>query len=100
MTVARVALAAGMLLLAFVGVAPPAEAGGFSLHLGGPHFSFGINRYPRYHYPYRYDHYRSPYAYRPYSYRYDRCDYWADRCEARWGGGRDYYGCMSYHGCW
>ena len=27
------------------------------------------------------------------------CNYWRRQCRQRWGGGRDYRGCMRHHGC-
>jgi hypothetical protein len=31
----------------------------------------------------------------------DSCQYWHDRCVARWGyNNSNYYGCMRYHGCY
>lgn len=40
--------------------------------------------------------------YRPYrSYRraFRACRKWSRRCSRNWGYGRDFHGCMRYHGC-
>jgi len=38
---------------------------------------------------------------RHYRYRHHRsCSYWSRQCAHNWGyGGKNYYGCMHYHGC-
>jgi len=56
---------------------------------------------PRYRYYRRYRHYR-PYHYRRRYYRRRRgsCRYWSRRCARNWGyGGKNYRGCLRYHGC-
>ena len=101
------ALLAGMVAIAAMAPATPAEARSqsyFSFEYYGPGVGLRFGRYPRYYYrPYR----AYPYYYRPHrGYRYyaprasRRCSYWRGRCARSWGyHNRNYYGCTRYHGC-
>jgi len=68
---------------------------GFHLYIGPRH------RYYRRHYYYRPYYYRRRYYRRRYHRRrYGRCGYWSKRCARNWGyGGKNYRGCLRYHGC-
>lgn len=91
------ALLAGMVAIAAMAPATPAEARSqsyFSFEYYGPGVSLRFGRYPRYYY--------RPYRAYPYYYRRGsrRCSYWRNRCARNWGyRNRNYYGCMRYHGC-
>jgi hypothetical protein len=113
---ARIALAAGLVLAAFTATPDVAQAGrkNFSLYVGPG--GFGLSVGPRYGHRYR-RHYRR--SYQPYYYgrryyapryyapryyaprrRVSRCGYWARRCAARWGRyNNNWRGCMRYSGC-
>lgn len=65
-------------------------------HRHGPRYRSRRGRHRHY---YRGWWYAYPWWLHAVPHSYGRCNYWHRECRRRWGGGRDYRGCMRHHGC-